>query len=305
MRLSNHSKLAKTIEEIRQTGAWDAEKIDFNAEAVLDPTIIPQTAISQKIAEPQNILLTGVTGFVGAYLLDELLRKTSANIYCLIRANDLNSAKQKLQNQLESYLLVARPGKTSLRVVADAERQKWNEKFSSRIILVVGDLSSKLLGLSTEEFNSLASRIDVIYHSGAWVNHVYPYTALKSTNVLGTEEVLRLASKTHIKPVHYISTLGVLSLSGNSEDAVVLESDRLTETPENKSGYQQSKWVAEKLVMAASDRGIPTCIYRLPMITGSTDTGASNINDRICRQIKGCLQLGMVPNLNSKLVDNW
>ena len=57
--------------------------------------------------------------------------------------------------------------------------------------------------------------------------------------------------------------------------------------------------------MTARDRGIPTCIYRLPMITADTNTGASNINDRICRQIKGCIQLGMVPILESKLVDNW
>ncbi|NEP06474.1 MAG: NAD-dependent epimerase/dehydratase family protein, partial [Okeania sp. SIO4D6] len=279
-------KLAPTIEEILQTGVYDKEKIDFNAEAILDLTIIPQTTVNQNIVEPQNILLTGVTGFVGAYLLDELLRKTSANIYCLIRANNTDLAKQKLKNKLEDYLL-------------------WDEKLSSRIIPVVGDLCSRFFGLPTEKFNFLAHEIDVIYHSGAWVNHIYPYTVLKSANVLGTQEILRLASETSVKPVHFISSLGVLPSSSNSESTTILESAPLTETPNLKSGYIQSKWVAEKLVMAASDRGIPTCIYRLPMITADTNTGVSNINDRICRQIKGCLQLGMVPILESKLVDNW
>ncbi|NES06780.1 MAG: amino acid adenylation domain-containing protein [Okeania sp. SIO2F4] len=279
-------KLGPTIEEILQTGVCDQEKIDFNAEAILDQTILPQTTISQNIVKPQNILLTGVTGFVGAYLLDELLRQTSANIYCLIRETNPDSAKQKLRNQLESYLL-------------------WDETFSSRIIPVVGDLSSQFFGLSTEQFNHLASQIDVIYHSGAWVNHIYPYSVLKPTNVLGTQEILRLASEINVKPVHFISTIGVLPSSSNSENTTILESDYLTETPNIKSGYQQSKWVAEKLVMTARDRGIPTCIYRLPMITGDTNTGVSNINDRICRQIKGCIQLGMVPILESKLVDNW
>ncbi|RQH19830.1 SDR family oxidoreductase, partial [Okeania hirsuta] len=143
--------------------------------------------VTQNIVEPQNILLTGATGFVGTYLLDELLQKTSANIYCLIRANDTDLAKQKLKDKLESYLL-------------------WNEeKFSSRVIPVVGDLSSKFFGLPTEEFSFLANQIDVIYHSGAWTNHLYPYTILKPTNVLGTQEVLRLASQTYVKPVHFIS----------------------------------------------------------------------------------------------------
>ena len=280
------AQLASKIEEIVETGVDEQEEIDFNAETILDPTIIPNTTINQNLAEPQNILLTGVTGFVGAYLLDELLQKTSANIYCLIRANDTDLAKEKLKNKLESYLL-------------------WDEKFSSRIIPVVGDLSSKFLGLPTEKFNFLANQIDVIYHNGAWVNHIYPYTVLKPSNVLGTEEILRLASETHVKPVHFISTLGVLPLSSNSESTTILESDPLTETPNLKGGYIQSKWVAEKLVMAASDRGIPTCIYRLPMITADINTGASNINDRICRLIKGCIQLGMVPILEGKLVDNW
>ncbi|NEQ41293.1 MAG: SDR family NAD(P)-dependent oxidoreductase [Okeania sp. SIO3I5] len=265
-----------------------AEKIDFNAEAILDPTIIPKTKVNKNIVEPQNIFLTGATGFVGAYLLDELLRKTSANIYCLIRANDTDLAKQKLKDKLKSYLL-------------------WDEdKFSSRIIPVVGDLSSQFFGLSTEEFNFLANQIDVIYHNGAWANHINHYAILKPTNVLGTQEVLRLASQIHVKPVHFISTVEILfSLSSNSDSITILESEPLGEAHNLKRGYGQSKWVADKLVMAANERGIPTCVYRLPMITADTNTGASNTNDRICRYIKGCMQLGMVPILESKFLENW
>ena len=264
------------------------KEIDFNTEAILDPTIIPKTTYSHNV-EPQNIFLTGATGFLGAYLLNELLQKTSANIYCLTRANDADLAKQKLKDKLDYYLLLD------------------EEKFSSRVIPIVGDLSSNFFGLSTEEFNFLANQIDVIYHNGAWVNHINHYAILKAANVLGTQEVLRLASQTHLKPVHFISTIEILfSVSSDSESITILESDSLGEAHNLKRGYGQSKWVADQLVMAASKRGIPTCVYRVPMITADRNTGVSNIKDRICRYIKGCIQLGMVPILeDGELVDNW
>ena len=65
----------------------------------------------------------------------------------------------------------------------------------SRIIPVLGDLSKPLLGLTEQEFQQIASLVDVIYHAGAIVNFIYPYSQLKTTNVLGTQEILRLAGQ--------------------------------------------------------------------------------------------------------------
>ncbi|MDJ1172316.1 thioester reductase domain-containing protein [Roseofilum sp. BLCC_M154] len=276
-----------TDDSDKQSDRSSGEEIDFQAEAILDPTIVVNTTVKQNLVEPQNIFLTGATGFIGTYLLDELLEQTSANIYCLIRADNPDLAKQKLKNKLESYWL-------------------WDEeKFGSRVIPVVGDLSSKSFGLSTEEFDFLASQIDVIYHSGAWTNHFYPYTVLKPTNVLGTQEVLRLATQTHLKALHFMSTYVTLLSSSNNEGRAILESEPLGEEAHNlTNGYFQSKWVAEKLVAAGRDRGIPTCIYRLATITADSNTGASRIDDRICRYVMGCIELGMVPISEGEL-ENW
>jgi len=113
----------------------------------------------------------------------------------------------------------------------------------------------------------LASELDLIYHSGAFVNLIYPYTALRATNVLGTQEVLRLATQVKVTPVHFISTrcISIIALFGNE---VIPEQDALEHSEGLYDGYAQSKWVAEKLMMTARSRGIPVCIYRLGMITG-------------------------------------
>ena len=95
----------------------------------------------------------------------------------------------------------------------------------------------------------LAATIDVIYHSGAFVNWIFPYERLKATNVLGTEEILRLATRVRIKPVHYVSSLGVFPLFDSSgEVTVIREDDTLDHDGSLHGGYLQSKWVADKLV---------------------------------------------------------
>ncbi|MEM6592448.1 MAG: SDR family oxidoreductase, partial [Cyanobacteria bacterium P01_C01_bin.73] len=67
------------------------------------------------------------------------------------------------------------------------------------------------------------------------------------------------------------------------------------------SGYARSKWVAEKLVTAARDRGLPVCIYRPGFITGHSQTGVCNPGDMIYRMIKGCIQIGSLPDLGISL----
>ncbi|MBE9190295.1 amino acid adenylation domain-containing protein [Gloeocapsopsis crepidinum LEGE 06123] len=250
--------------------------IDLNTEAVLDGKIIPEGEITTQLS---CILLTGATGFLGAFLLYELLQQTQADIYCLIRASTLEEGKNKLQKNLESKLL-------------------WHKSYSSRIIPIIGNLSQPLLGLSEEKFQELAAKIDVIYHNGAWVHHIYPYSVLKNTNVLGTQEVLKLACKTKSKPLHYVSTSSVFSVAGMSGKLSIKEDDKLNDYALPDNGYVQTKWVSEKLVNIARARGLPAYIYRIGRVSGHSQTGVFNSNDFVYRLIIGCVHLGSVPNVD-------
>jgi amino acid adenylation domain-containing protein/thioester reductase-like protein len=272
--------LAKNIEAACQTGASTISAktvVDFKTEAVLDPTIRPERLPVEHTTEPDCIFLTGATGFVGAFLLDELLRQTQADIYCLVRASNLEEGEKRIQTALKSYL-------------------RWDESFSPRIISVLGDLSKPLLGLSEKQFLAIASKLDVIYHNGAWVHHASPYSKLKAANVVGTQEVLRLASLTKVKPVHFVSTVGVFSSVDHTGVQIVREQDSLDDYSVPLGGYVQSKWVAEKLVNIARDRGLPVCIYRLGRVSGHSRTGVFNANDFLYKLIIGCIQLGSVPD---------
>lgn len=252
--------------------------IDLQGEAVLDPTIEPQPGAAAFVAEPINIFLTGATGFLGAFLLSEILQQTEADVHCLVRAPDPAAGMKKLKENLQSYSL-------------------WRESSSTRLVPVLGDLAQPLLGLSAEDFDQLAGEIDVIYHNGALVNAAYPYSALKAANVLGTQEVLRLACRDKVKPVHFVSTLSVFAQRDSSQ-MPIREQDQLDLSTGVAGGYAQSKLVAEQLVTIARSRGLPVSIYRPGRITGHSQTGVCNTDDLMCKLIRLSLELRTVPDLD-------
>jgi amino acid adenylation domain-containing protein/thioester reductase-like protein len=258
-----------------------AAVVDLRREAVLDPSLTV-AELGRPVASPSNVFLTGATGFLGAFLLRDLLATTRAHVHCLVRAANAEEARNRLQAGLDSFSL------GSLGEYGG----------SSRIIPVPGDLSRPFLGLSTGDFDELASRVEVIYHSGAMVSALYPYSVHKPTNVVGTQEVLRLASRIRVKPLHYVSTTGVVS----STEGVIREEIDLDDMPLPADGYSQSKWVAERIVVEARSRGFPVSIYRPGRITGHSRTGMGNNDDLFSRLLKACVQLGQVPELDAAFV---
>ena len=258
---------------------------ELQREAVLEPSIRPVVNSSIPVTEPNAIFLTGASGFLGAFLLEELLQQTTAKVYCLVRkCQTIAQGKEKIKKNLQRYLL---------GYVLE------NENLHSRIIPILGDLSQSLLGLDEEQFYYLASEIDVIYHAGADVNLLYPYTALRAANVQGSQEILRLASLTKLKPVHYISSLGLFESAGYSgQKKSIQEEDNLDHCEVVYGGYCQSKWVAEKLIETAQVRGIPVSIYRPGMISCHSQTGASNTEDILSCLIKQFIQQGTAPDLD-------
>jgi thioester reductase-like protein len=255
---------------------------DLAGEAVLDPAVHLNGLPVQPPARPETLLLTGATGFLGAFLLDELLRRTGAVVHCLVRCADPEAGRRRIEQNLASYV----PGREHPR---------------SRIIPVVGDLSKPLLGLSPPQFDDLATRIDAIYHNAAVVNWIYPYSRLKPANVGGTQEVLRLATRRRVKPVHVVSSLSVFPLVGSSGGTVIGERDGLDHGGVLYGGYTQSKWVAEKLVTIARSRGLPVAVYRPGLITGHSRTGAWNTDDFMSRLIRSWVELGSAPELDGAL----
>ena len=254
-----------------------SDRLDLQQEAILDSSIEFNSPVSQYLTQPKAIFLTGATGLLGCHLLTELLNNTQADIYCLVRSSKPDGGQERIDQSLKAY-----------NFDQTVER--------SRIIPLVGDLSQPLLGLSPETFQELANKIDVIYHNGAYVNYACPYETLKAPNVLGTVEVLKLASLVKTKAVHFTSSISVFFSKAHGEAKEIFETDIPQYHPSLKGGYKQSKWVAEKLISAAITRGLPGAIYRPVRIMGHSQTGVmGNVSDLLITLLKGCIQMGKYP----------
>lgn len=86
-----------------------------------------------------------------------------------------------------------------------------------------GDLSQPQLGLKQDIYDGLCTDLDTIVHNGALVNHAYSYEQLFEPNVLGSMEVVRVATARRIKAMTFISSVGVVG--GLNHPHPVLESE--------------------------------------------------------------------------------
>ncbi|MEV0848416.1 amino acid adenylation domain-containing protein [Streptomyces sp. NPDC049954] len=222
--------------------------------------------------------LTGASGFLGAFLLRDLIETTGEPVDCLVRAEDGRRAAHRLRANLERYGL-------------------WRERYADLIRPVPGDLAAPGLGLPPEERAALVRRLGLVLHNGARVNFAAGYGDLRAPNVAGTEELLRLLADSASPGMHYVSTTSVYAPASAAGQAVITESTPTGPAAGLPDGYARSKWVAEGLLGLARERGLPVTVYRPGRISGDTTTGACQDRDLLWQLIKGCLQAGMVPDL--------
>jgi amino acid adenylation domain-containing protein/thioester reductase-like protein len=255
-------------------GTGPAAGADLTAEITLPSDIVAAVESVEATPSPGHVLLTGATGFLGAFTLRALLDRTRATVHCLVRGEHEIVAATRLRQTLREYDI-------------------WKDRDSRRIELVLGDLAQRRLGLTESAFDELARTTEVIYHVGAAVNLTASYQHLRPATVNGTVEILRLAARSRNTPVHYISTVGVY---GGDTDLPIGPGHPIGPLDALTHGYTQSKWVAEGIVELARARSLSVTTYRPTRITGDSVRGACQQSDYMWLLLKGCIQARAVPS---------
>ncbi|GAA1911653.1 hypothetical protein GCM10009716_22020 [Streptomyces sodiiphilus] len=261
-----------------RTAGRDAgdQAFDPAAEIRLPADIVAARETIRVAEDPAHVLLTGATGFLGAYTLRSLLDRTRAVVHCLVRGAGREQASARLRRVMEGY---------GIR----------DESAERRVRIVLGDLAQPHLGLSEQDFDALAHTVDAVYHVGAAVNLASPYGQLKAATVDGTAGVLRLAARHRSVPVHHVSTVGVYAGHARPGGGRIGPEHPTGPAEALEHGYTQSKWAAEKLIEAARARSLPATVYRPTRIAGHSRTGACQSGDYMWLMLKGCVQAKAAP----------
>jgi amino acid adenylation domain-containing protein/thioester reductase-like protein len=248
-------------------------------DAVLEQEITPRRAPGP--APLESVLLTGATGFYGTFLLADLLRETRAAIVCVVRAPSREAARDRVLGALVRRGCAVDPA-----------------FFLARVSVEPGDVARPDLGLAPETFHALSESVDTIVHAAAQVNTLLPYASLRPSNVTGVRSVLRLATTRRPKTLHHVSTVEVLCDAEAGAPGAL--SERRAGPPPGSlaSGYGQSKWVAERLVESARERGLRAFIHRPGRLTAHSRTGAFNDDDFLVRLLDACGRIGAAPALD-------
>ncbi|SNX83185.1 probable LYS2 - L-aminoadipate-semialdehyde dehydrogenase, large subunit [Melanopsichium pennsylvanicum] len=258
---------------------------------------------------PRTVLVTGVTGFLGAFILFDLLTKRSssvAKVYAHVRAKDEANALERLRDGCKG-------------------RGIWDDKWVSegRLEVVLGDLAApQRLGMSEQVYAKVADEVDDILHNGALVHWVYPYSKLRAANVGSTICAIKLCNAgKKAKTLTFVSSTSALDTDHyiHLSDSIVhgqdpaqagSESHRhgVPETDDIEAnakglttGYGQSKWVAERLIMIAASRGLKASIVRPGYVVGDSTTAVTNTDDFLWRLVKGSIQLGLIPDMHNSI----
>jgi len=237
--------------------AAEKKMMSDDSKLIFDP---PVPASLPEIPVMNQVLLTGGTGFIGPFLIKSLLEQTQAKIHVLVRASDDEQGKQRLRAAMESM----GPCPAGLM-----------EMFADRVLPICGDLGQPKLGLTQDVWDFLATEMDTVFHNGATVNYLFNYDRMRDANVLGTNEVLRLAFEGRPKEFNYVSTTFVF---GWAVKSVLYETDFNRDMELLDFGYSQSKWVAEQVVADARSKGLSTRIFRPALVSPSVTGGGNNFD---------------------------
>ncbi|TLU58765.1 MAG: amino acid adenylation domain-containing protein [Chlorobium sp.] len=232
----------------------------------------------------RHVLLTGATGYLGSYLLRELLADRSIKVTTLVRSNDNQTARSRLGEVLRGYF-----GSEHGSALGD----------NPRLHVLAGDLRDETLLLPRHDYDQLAASVDAIFHCAANVNHIGLYRDFFADNVAATRHLLNLAAQK--KPVtadfHFVSTLSVFASASSSDFRLFTEYDYAPETADDNY-YIRTKQEAERLVISSREVLANTCIHRAGNIAFATDSTQlqRNISDNaFFRQLSAFLRLGCLP----------
>ena len=223
------------------------------------------------------------TGFLGAHILKSILDDTQATVYCLVRETGNDYAEKRLIKRLKYYF-----------------GNRYNSLFNRRIFVLSGDITLEKFGFDNNRYVDLSKKVDVVIHAAAIVKHFGNYSEFENINIKGTQKIIDFCMLSGAR-LNHISTI---SISGDlfeqkNKGITFTEKDFCVGQNIGDNVYVKSKFIAEKKIFEAVNKGLNASIYRVGNLTGRYSDGffQNNIDDnRFYNMLKFFISVGTIPN---------
>jgi len=197
-----------------------------------------------------SILITGGTGYIGSYVLANLLEATDEPLLVLAR----KATREGLWRALQLHLDAAKFDR-ALR--------------EGRIRGIGGDLTTPGFGLDAASLDALAKETTSIIHIAASLNRKSERACL-NTNLRGTlhvVEVARRAQDDHgLRRISHVSTVAV---AGRRQDEVVKEDEAIDWERTDYDPYARTKKFCEYMITRLLPE-VPRTIFRPSVVLGDS-----------------------------------
>jgi len=193
----------------------------------------------------KSFLITGGTGFLGSYLIKDLLSHTQCkDIHVLVRNNG--------EERLKVYF-----------------KENFKKEIPNNVFFYKSNLFEKELGLKKKDVTFFQNNITDFIHSAAEVNNLKPLESLWNVNIQAATNTVNMANKLNTR-YHFISSLSVWVSTFNDQEGFGLERDLPNKDIKFHTGYARSKWIMDKTLSSLGNKNIK--IYRLGLLTEDSAT---------------------------------
>jgi len=265
--------IAKLATLVRGSGTEEVLSEQAMADAFRELDVQPLPV--SRMGDVHKVIVTGANSFVGVHIVEAVLAWGASEVACLVREGGGQSAFERFSHALHENRL--------------------EHLDLSRVRVYAADITQPSLGLAADDYEHLDREFGALVHNAANVNHVLDYESLARDNVEPIFECLRLCEGRSKKIFNFVSTLSASSTI--TDDGRVLELPAAQTPPIYiKNGYNLSKWVAERILERARERGVRVNVYRPGNISFNSLTGVCQPHkNRLMLMLKGSIQLGQVP----------
>ncbi|KAF4555331.1 Non-canonical non-ribosomal peptide synthetase-like protein 1 [Elsinoe fawcettii] len=212
--------------------------------------------------EGEVIVLTGVTGALGAHLLDTYSHEESTKkVYCLVRGATDHACRERVVKALQAR---------GLRDLVD-----------DKVAILRAQLGEDKLGLGDEDYARLTQETTTILHVAWAVNFRMRLRAFEKDHIGGLRNLVRLAlssTRSTSPQIGFCSSVAsVLAHSRPIPEVIVDDPSAATSL-----GYSRSKWVAEQVCAAASRHprlSGRVKVFRVGQLGGDSERGIWNASE--------------------------